>query len=322
MRKIWDNHSGGSKTYAVVFDNDAWLQERLICAFYGQDERRQLRIWSNLEGSYAAPIATYTLDASNNAQVDLTDYIRTYYSAIGDTGTIYMSQVTDDEGEPMYGLITIPFIIAGFISPKSVFIPPHDMLNGGGLIMPPDMLLSDRDTLMVVELYKTIGTWSVEDGATLSPDGRQIAFDGYFTITDGTKEKTYNVRSLRCGVEYSRVRWLSFTGVTREAWWEVVKHTTETSETLALSVLGTGYDERKGRVDGLTLRLTDLNAYDLWYYSDIITSARVEIYNSALAVWQRVQVTDKSITLPDGDSGTDGKLNVKLNFAHYDAVVL
>ena len=81
------------------------------------------------------------------------------------------------------------------------------------------------------------------------------------------------------------------------------------------------YIEIKGREDGFTLRLDRLNTYDLWYYSDVLQSSNVQVSDDAQG-WQRVQVTEKSITLPDGEAGTNGVLEIAVNYREYDAVAM
>ena len=78
------------------------------------------------------------------------------------------------------------------------------------------------------------------------------------------------------------------------------------------------YIEIKGRVDEMTIGLDGLTIYDLWYYGDVITSSKVEVDDGR--GYNRVEVTTKSITLPSGEAGNDGKLEIVLNWKRYDAV--
>ena len=52
----------------------------------------------------------------------------------------------------------------------------------------------------------------------------------------------------------------------------------------------------KSRKKEITLRLDDLTTYDLWYYSDLLTSSNVFAYVDG--EWQRIQVITKSINIP------------------------
>lgn len=52
----------------------------------------------------------------------------------------------------------------------------------------------------------------------------------------------------------------------------------------------------KSRKKTITLRLDDLTTYDLWYYSDLLTSSNVFAYVDG--EWQRIQVITKNINIP------------------------
>ena len=74
-------------------------------------------------------------------------------------------------------------------------------------------------------------------------------------------------------------------------------------------------------MDSVTLVIDELSAYDLWYYSDIITSSKVEVFISGAVGWSQVQVTNKNVTIPDGDA-RNGKLEITINWRRYDAVTM
>lgn len=52
----------------------------------------------------------------------------------------------------------------------------------------------------------------------------------------------------------------------------------------------------KSRKKEITLKLDDLSAYDLWYYSDLLTSSNV--FALIDGEWQRIQVITKNINIP------------------------
>lgn len=52
----------------------------------------------------------------------------------------------------------------------------------------------------------------------------------------------------------------------------------------------------KSRKKTITLKLDDLSTYDLWYYSDLLTSSNVFAYVDG--EWQRIQVITKNINIP------------------------
>lgn len=172
------------------------------------------------------------------------------------------------------------------------------------------------------EFYATNGTWSVTGGATMAVNKRHIGqMYNDFVLSDGTHSLKYKRRQNICGVEYIKVKWVSFTGQEREHWFELTKRKQSTKDAFSLLPIDNEYVEIKGREDGFTLRLDRLNTYDLWYYSDVLQSSNVQVSFDS-QIWYRVQVTDKAITLPDGEAGTNGVLEIAVNYKRYDAVAV
>lgn len=287
-----------------------WKQERIV-VFSNTISR--LAIWTDQFGSLSNPMAIYTADDNGEIYADISDYVRTY----GNSHTLYLWDT--DGGDPPE-VFQINLDMAGLINPASVLIPSHPLESTGAVIVPPSMLLQCPQGYGEAELYLTTGSWSVSGDAVLALDKRSVAFDGDFTLTHSTGSQAYKTIEPRCDVEYALVRWQSFTGRKREHLFEVVKQRTDAADTIALMPLMSEYVEIKGRVDGFTLRLDRLNRYDLWYYADIITSSKVEVSLDNGQTYDRVQVTTKTITLPDGEARTDGKLEIQVNWKHYDAV--
>ena len=89
------------------------------------------------------------------------------------------------------------------------------------------------------------------------------------------------------------------------------------------------FDVRMGLTQKMTLRLENLNTYDYWYYSDIVTSSDVRVTltaddydagNDTLYDSTRVAVDTKSVRQRDGDGGAFGTLNVEIKYRRYDRV--
>ena len=291
-----------------------WKQERLIIRATGQSSK--VRIWSNLEGSYSSPIATYTPTSAGLLVIDVTDYVRAYASSIT---TIYA------RSESSSTQINISITIAGLINPANEQIPPQSLKSYNALVIPPQMYYASQGDDVEAEFYALAnsGTWSVSGSASISQDHRnygQIGGD-YAIIRNGSTVKGYKARPTRCDVTYALVQWVSFSGATRKHWFEVVKQKNTTDSAYSLMAIDNEYAEIKGRLESLTLRLDKLNLYDLWYYADLLQSSKVQVsYDNT--TWRSVQVTDKSITMPDGEAGTDGVLEVALNYRKYDAVAM
>lgn len=287
-----------------------WKQERLV--FKVQETANiAVGVWTNLHGSYSSPMVLYTVPSSGVLYVDMSDYARTY----ADT----LTKITVYGGYKHEYTITF----AGLINPVSVIIPGNSLASAGALIVPPTMLICafDNNDLEEAEFYKVTGTWGVTGHASISLDKRKIGrIRGSFTLGDGTHFKTYNPRPMRCDVRYALVRWVSFTGQTRTHWLEVVKVKTDASAGYNLLPIDNEYVEIKGRVDGFTLRLDGLTAYDMWYYADMVTSSKVEVSLDGTN-YDRVQVSTKTFIQPDGENN-DGKFEINVNWKRYDAVAM
>lgn len=308
--------------YTLMTDDtlNYWMQERVI--FKGTiSPARPVKFWSTSHGSSSAPIATYMPDENNEVVIDVTDYLRAYNKNAGMSIGLYFNVVSVTKYHAMTN--------KGLINPESVLIPAFnkksDSLTNEYIIQPPQMMLapSGAVTHQIEVFLKTPQYWTI-GGATPDAGKRVLSANGNFSLTwDDDITFRYNTRSQRCGVRYAYVRWVSFTGITRMFTFEVVKQKQSTQNAYSLLPIDNEYIEIKGREDGFTLHLEDLSAYDLWYYSDILHSSKVEVsFDRNATNFQQVQVIDKSIELPDGEASTNGKLDIKVNWKHYDAVAL
>ena len=75
-----------------------------------------------------------------------------------------------------------------------------------------------------------------------------------------------------------------------------------------------------GESEEFTLRLEHLTAYDVWWYSDLLTSDSVTVADDSLKspTAKTVEVTTKSITIPDG-SVKDTTFEIKVKYRTGDA---
>ncbi|MEE1131015.1 MAG: hypothetical protein UHX00_05205 [Caryophanon sp.] len=288
-----------------------WKQERLVLKKGSLTAGSDVAFWTSLKGSAASPIAVYKADENGDVLIDVTDYMRTYGNAIlyaNAGGTMYAVSVT----------------ISGLINPDGVVIPPHWQY---AKIVPPSMMIArDASNKSVrAEFYDYLqDTYAVSD-ASWSVDKRSILVAQNFDLLrlgTPTQTKHYILQPQKCGIEYAVVRWMSFTGTERVHVFEVTKHTQATDGAYSLQPIDNEYIEIKGRVDGMTLRLANLDAYDLWYYADILQSSEVEVSLSPFSAPVRVSVKTKNITLPDGEAKTKGVLEIQIEYKRYDAVAM
>jgi hypothetical protein len=133
--------------------------------------------------------------------------------------------------------------------------------------------------------------------------------------------RTIDILPLSCEHPHACVEWISFSGQIRRHVFDISKATVETGDTVALANILNEWTEIKGRVDGFTLRLENLDRYDLWYYSDLITSSRVRITLDGVN-WYNVQVDEKKYKLPESNAGKLSTLEIDVKFRKYDAVNL
>lgn len=161
-----------------------------------------------------------------------------------------------------------------------------------------------------------------------------IAFD--MSVTRGENDKTIvfanvdisvscgesstEVVEQDCNQHYVAVRWNSFTGVQRIHTFAVRDISNSVGEKVELKTLDGSYNTIKGRVDSFSLFIDGLTAYDVWYYSDMVTSSKVEISFDGVN-WYQVDVTNKSYDVPNNDNSlTD--LTIEVNWRKYDAVTM
>lgn len=297
-----------------------WKAERTI--FYGkssQEFSHPFNVWTDLHGSNAEPLATYTPNGENEAYVDMTDYIRAYPNV----GHVYFYNQTYFED-----IIDIQVTVAGLINPAKVYHPSPGMPFCE--VLPPERILwnpSNFGGSVISECYikDFFSSWTVDGGSWVdSTTKRQIQASGDFTITwqnVSRKSTFYGFFDNPCEDADAVVRWLSFSGVQRKHYFKVRKSTITPQGAYQLLTMDNSYNEIKGREDSVTLVIDELSAYDLWYYADIITSSKVELLLRDVDGWSQVQVTNKNVTIPDGE-GRNGKLEITVNWRRYDAVTM
>ena len=271
-------------------------------------------------------VATYKLDENGKCTIDITDLVRAYgvYQNTLDTSTALYIGLRTSEGRADSFYI----YMAGFIDPEKVCHPPLDMPFCE--ILPPERILWNESNFagsVISECYITgFFSYFTVDGASWvdSSTKRQVQASGDFTISwqNVSRKSTFYGRVLNeCEEATAAVRWVSFAGVQRKHYFKVRKPTITPDGSYQLLTMDNSYNEVKGRVDSVTLVIDELSAYDLWYYSDIITSSKVEVFISGAVGWSQVQVTNKNVTIPDGDA-RNGKLEITINWRRYDAVTM
>lgn len=299
------------------------FEGQLLTINYWRADRLVLHVTSSSAIElYTLPstlLATYTPPTAGVIDVDLTDYVR----AFGSTSANVLLGVK-------IGSTTYPVTVVtkGLINPDNVLIPAHGDV---ATIIPPEHMIMGEPGQVIAEWFKTIGAnyttanyvQSVNNGRGLKPTGQTASQNNFAVIRttpSPSASKNYYLSAQECSKQYAIVDWVSFTGAQRRHIFEVVKAKTDAVAGYNLLPIDNEYVEIKGRVDGFTLRLDGLTAYDMWYYADMVTSSKVEVSLDGTN-YDRVQVSTKTFTLPDGENN-DGKLEINVNWKRYDAVAM
>lgn len=299
-------------------------------------------------GTSSNVLATYTLDENNKAVVNVSDLLR-----VQAFGKSYLDNLENLGVTSGTNSITITAKLFGLIDPENVIVPDNinrmrvleytDALASGvrNVIVPPQRMLKDvgtEATRIICEFYPNVFSVPLDYflGSPTDYEAAEVVqrnmtldlgADKLQTWTDEAPEigeaiiQTVNLQPLECNKRYASVRWVSFTGATRLHTFEVVKSRIETRDETSLLTVDGSYNVMKGRTDGFTLRIEGLNAYDYWYYSDMIHSSKVEVCIDG-STWNRVDVTTNECTAPDGNAGGLSTLEIDVKWKKYDAINL
>ena len=282
-------------------------------------------------------IPYYVVPTSRELQIDVTDIVR-----LAKNGTFFLAGY-DASGNFVSGeSVTCAWSTQGFINPYRDIKPLSELLEKwteiaeavgcdvAVSVAPPSRILEQlADIPLVIEMH---GTDDIEVHTIAAQTNLFNAATSQITIPQDTHawqvdndfaQKTYGEYGTteRDGCNrVCAVRWLSRYGVQKQFVWYFKDQRVNVSEVVSIATIDGTYDERKVYVQGLTLFIDELNAYDYWYYSDIITSPKVEISLEGSGFWQVVQVDAKSVQIPNNDTGKPKDLEVQINLQKYDAI--
>ena len=123
-----------------------------------------------------------------------------------------------------------------------------------------------------------------------------------------------------CNTRYELLKWTSAYGNEKRAWFEVEDFVVENTKTQEFATLDINYKVLKNREESFTAAMYGVTPSDIEYFSDIITSDEVYlmVYNEATSAYEaeRVFVSTKKITIPNGVQKSDFKIEIK--HRHYD----
>ena len=285
---------------------------------------------------------TYYTDDSGRLYLDVTDDLRTAY----DRGGAVASEYTGIFG-------TRTYLMGDYgIDPESILMPLSPMLESGAYnpdllqIMPPSVIYQ-QDALggaydLQIELrgdYATSADWSgtTESGEDVSlytspdPLPNQLTLphlyndtaDPIVRLSSSDMDAPMNLQMLKDCDNACVLRWISQTGIYKQAIWRVKKIKVKATE-VALLPIGDGYKQQRGQLVSFVAYIRGLDAYSAAYYADIITSpdvhAAIRAGEDLTGYQTSVQVGTDSYTIADGDAGDLQTLEITINYKQYDAL--
>lgn len=270
-------------------------------------------------GAETVEVATYQT-ANGGVLIDVTNFARAY----PERNTLIFSDGTNTR--------SVTFNVSGLINPAGVLIPERDDDDFCKISAPSLMLAPFGSLQLAFEMWSTDGYNFSTGRVKESPGDTVQRLARSVTLAHSTKRfelwylndhayRAVDIQPLSCERIYACVEWVSFTGQTRRHVFEITKAEVETGDVVNLANILNEWTEIKGREDGFTLRLENLDRYDLWYYSDLITSSRVRVTIDGTK-WYDVHVDKNNYTLPESNAGKLSTLEIPVKFRKYDAVSL
>ena len=316
-------------TITMNFDqSEVWAGERLCFFIEGADPNQEITLrWDN-DDQYRT---TYHADEDGKLTIDVTDFVRVYGFSEYDLRDVNDDLIQGGTFDYCNESGEAGSILAR--DPHFAHIPAHEG-NVGALIVPPSKILGSGR----FEFYTESGNWTLTAADSEFLDSRSAQIEDACTFVNDDTHESFkrNVTPLDCERRYARVFWVSQFGIMRNAFFEVIEFKQAAQDEFELQRPTKELNATKGMMQSVTLRLDGLDLYDLWYYGDVILSGDVQvlvldqnneepetIYKDELnADRLHAVVTDKNITVPTGEKGFDGKLEITLNTREYDAVIM
>lgn len=283
---------------ATLFDADPYLFERNVVKFKTKNSLMYLRSGS----SY---IATYNNVANKEILIDMTEYIIANpnpTSAI----TLYDTSTSATITWQSTGKLFNPNKVQRPSYPLAQYFTKNNTrVNFPNVIFAPSSVFSGDHFL----------SWSPVEGLDFSlqsSGGDTIDREVYIVETaeednaigigviDNKAQYNMQMRQQKDCIQYIDIKWECL--FKKDAYKKHKFELYEQNESVDVSQELYNYIDgglaltEKSRKKTITLKLDDLSTYDLWYYSDLLTSSNVFAYVDG--EWQRIQVITKNINIP------------------------
>ena len=271
-------------------------------------------------------------------QFDVTDFMRT-------ENTIVTFTIVNSSDYPIYTVRVTP---SGRINPTGMLIPSHELNNESlpdsdrALIIPPKRMIVTYFGVVYAEFFSSNTGWESQwdDGPKSDIENGIILPKEWATYLRIYKNNQVvlnrRIQERECGTKYATVSWVSAAGIGDIKYasyrklhtWKVASQKIEKYDYYSLLGIDNAFCPITGREDSILLYLDELDCYDIWYYSDIITSTEVRLLefdsmklDVGLYYSPVIEIVTKSITIPSGDRA-DGKIEFEAKIKRYDAVTL
>lgn len=292
---------------------------------------------------FAGAAIKYAIPAARELDIDMSDLVR-----LSTSGQFTLGEYTS-AGVIIGTTYTGTWTVAGRINPAAAIIPKPGVVCmypptygdwGNFRITPPQKIIqSFIGVALQIEVYtdavahayaysaysgaawtslvtlaglQTISLLSNTDALRLFDDTAGTAPEPWETLAQIDFESQNPER------DYVLIRWTSRFGGIKQLMWERRNVKEETVDALELDSLQNEYETRKGIVESFTAYLDELDAYDFWYYADIVTSSKVEVLHGGR--WLSVDVENKEYQIPNTSAGALEKLEINIKFRKYDTL--
>lgn len=283
---------------ATLFDADPYIFERNVIKFKTTRNVMFLRSGSSI-------IVFYDYVAGKEILIDLTEYVIANPNPTSEI-TLHDGSTTATITWQSSGKLFNPNKIQRPSYPLAQFFTKNNaMVYFPNIIFAPSSVFSGDHFL----------TWSPEenlDFSLASSGGNTIDRNIYIVETleednsisigsiDSKAQYNMQMRQQKDCIQYIDIKWECL--FQKNAYKKHKFELYEQSESVDVSQELYNYKDgglaltEKSRKKEITLKLDDLNAYDLWYYSDLLTSSNV--FALIDGEWQRIQVITKNINIP------------------------
>ena len=230
--------------------------------------------------------------------------------------------------------IDITVTTVGAENKYRVVIPYNNAITGTIYQVPPHAIYAPQWHFATINIeFGVTGTYTWNGSVVEGPALRQYdtqqknvrVGDALTMGRDGTTTdiwRTY-VQEVPCGVSCKLIVWQGRLGGKKAFYWlvkDVTEEIVDSQEIQAIpnaDTLAFGVDVSKNYRETMVLYLPNLDAYDIYYYSDIITSNDVTA-GSSLTDGIAVRVLSSSVKYPNGNER--GSIEVTIEYTNHDTI--